>query len=447
MITMNFNDYFYLQRYSIAKKGAILAYNSAIKHQHLDESELKELSWQKTKKLLMHAYENVEWYHETFKKLDLHPNDISKPEYYAQVPILKRQDIICNFEKFIAKGTGSKDLNYITTGGSSGEPLKIGVNKHRIREVQKWQMFNWWDTPLNANIASVYRGLPLGGLKALALGGINWPQKVIRLDATQITPDKIKNFITKYKRIRPKIIHGYVGAVDAIADYILEYNITFDFKPNAIWLTAAPVTKVQESKISKAFNNASICDQYGCSEIYFIASECTHKKGLHIFADSVKLEIVDNSNKIVDYNQQGKIILTNLDEYSFPLIRYENGDEGRLLKERCTCGMSLPLLGKVKGRISDNLILPDGTILSGEYLTTIFDDYTDIVRQFQIVQKKDLSITVKICLYDINKSHRINKEIYKQLETRIDKQVPFKIEIVTKIESNKGKLRYIIKEN
>ena len=444
---MNFKDYFYLQRYALAKKGAVQAYKKGIKHQHLDESELKELSWQKTKKLLTHAYENVAWYHETFKKQGLHPNDIRRPEHYAQVPILKRQDIINNFEKFIAKGTRSKDLNYITTGGSSGEPLKIGVNKDRIREVQKWQMFNWWDTPLNANMASVYRGLPVGGLKALALGIINWPQKVIRLDATQITPNKIEIFISNYQKIQPKIIHGYVGAMDAIADYILEQNISFNFKPNAIWLTAAPVTKLQEQKISKAFNNAAICDQYGCSEIYFIASECSHKKGLHIFADSVKLEIVNKRDEIVNFNEHGKIILTNLDEFSFPLIRYENGDEGRLLKEKCTCGMSLPLLDKVKGRISDNIVLPDGTILSGEYLTTIFDDYTDSVKQFQIIQKKDLSITVKICLYDTTKSDYINNEVYKQLELRINNQVPFKIEFVSDIKSEKGKLRFIIKEN
>ena len=444
---MNFRDYFYLLRYSIAKKGAISAFNNAITHQQLDEQELQELTWNKTKRLLTHAYEKVEWYNKTFKKNDLHPNDISKPEYFSQVPILKRHDLINNFEEFIAKGTKSKDLNFITTGGSSGEPLKIGVSKSRIREVQKWQMFNWWDTPLNANMASVYRGLPVDGFKAMVLGLINWPQKVIRLDATQITQKKIIDFLENYQRIKPKIIHGYVGAMDAIADYILENNISFNFRPNAIWLTAAPITNLQEQKISRAFNNASICDQYGCSEIYFVASECSNKKGLHIFSDSVKVEIVNKNEELVNFNEHGKIILTNLDEYLFPLIRYENGDEGRLLKEKCGCGLSLPLLDKVKGRISDNIILSDNTILSGEYLTTIFDDYTANVKQFQIIQAKDLSITVKICLYEPNDSDFIRNEIYNKLGLIINNQAPFKVDFVGDIKSDKGKLRFIIKEN
>ena len=442
---MNFNNYFYLSRYALAKKRAVEAYKNAIKNQSLKKEDLDALSWIKTQNLLRYAYKNVPWYTEKFNSINLNPNDISKPAYFKQIPILTRQDILENFEKFIANGKKIKDLNLITTGGSSGTPLKIGVSKHRIREVQKWQMFNWWDTPLNANMGSVYRGLPVSGLKKIALDMINWPQKVIRLDATSITPDKIEVFIQKYKKVQPKIIHGYVGAMDAIADYVLENKIVFSCKPNAIWLTAAPVSAIQEHKISKAFN-APVCDQYGCSEIYFIASECQHKNGLHVFADSVKVEIVDRSNKLLNNGEHSKIILTNLDEYAFPLIRYENGDESRLLNEPCTCGLTLPLLDKVKGRISDNIKLPDGTTLSGEYLTTIFDDYTNKVKQFQIIQKKNLSIVVKVKLYIDKDAAFITKVIENELGQRINNQISLKLEFVSEIKQEKGKLKFIIKE-
>jgi len=442
---MNINNYLYLKRYSLGKKGAIDAYKTAILNQRMDESALKALVWEKTKKLVSHAYENVTWYKDKFSELGLHPNDISKPEYFDQIPILKRHEIVNNFEKFIAKGITNKDLNFITTGGSSGTPLKIGVSKTRIREIQKWQMFDWWNTPLNANMASIYRGLPVNGIKKIALGFINWPQKIIRLDATQITPYKVRHFIDQYRKFRPKFIHGYVGAIDAIADYILENDIVFDFKPNAIWCTAAPISIVQEDKISRAFN-APVCDQYGCSELYFIAAECSHKKGLHIFADSVKVEIVDLKGQLVGNGLHGNITLTNLDEYAFPLIRYENGDQGRILDDKCSCGMSLPLMDKVKGRISDNIYLPNGMILSGEYLTTIFDNHTDYVKQFQVIQKKDLSITIKVKTYSDDDSLLIKKFIDDELGKRINNQVACNIDFVSEIYSEKGKLRFIIKE-
>lgn len=442
---MNFNNYFYLWRYALAKKGAMEAYKNAITNQVLSNEDLDELSWTKSKNLVDFAFNNVPWYHEKFKTIGLHPNDISKPEYFQQIPILKRHEIIDNFEKFIAKDITLKDLNFITTGGSSGTPLKIGVSKSRIREVQKWQMLDWWNTPLNADMASVYRGLPIKGLKKMALHVINWPQKVIRMDATQITTHEIETFIQKYKKVQPKIIHGYVGAIDTIADYILENNIEFNFKSNSIWLTAAPVSLIQEQKISKAFNTP-VCDQYGCSEIYFIASECQHKKGLHVFSDSVKVEIVDTNYKTIDHGIHGKVILTNLDEYAFPLIRYENGDEGRFLKEKCSCGLTLPLMDKVKGRTSDNLTFPDGLVLSGEYLTTIFDNYTANVKQFQIIQKKDLSILVRVKLYTNKDATFITKVIENELGNRINNQVSLKLEFVSEIKQEKGKLKFIIKE-
>ena len=233
--------------------------------------------------------------------------------------------------------------------------------------------------------------------------------------------------------------------MDAIADYILENEIVFNFKPNAIWLTAAPVFTIQEYKISKAFD-APVCDQYGCSEIYFIASECQYKKGLHVFADSVKVEIVDANHEVCDDGIHGKIILTNLNEYAFPLIRYENGDEGRFLIDKCTCGLTLPLIDKVKGRISDNITFPSGLVLSGEYLTTIFDDYTAIVNQFQIIQKKDLSIIVKVKLYNDEDADLITNVVLDELGGKINNQVPMMLEFVSEIIQGKGKLKYILKE-
>lgn len=84
---MNINNYLFLKRYSLGKKGAVDAYKKAILNQRMDESALKELVWEKTKKLVAHAYENVTWYKYKFSELGLHPNDISKPEYFNQIPI------------------------------------------------------------------------------------------------------------------------------------------------------------------------------------------------------------------------------------------------------------------------------------------------------------------------------------------------------------------------
>ena len=103
--------------------------------------------------------------------------------------------------------------------------------------------------------------------------------------------------------------------------------------------------------------------------------------------------------------QRGDITVTDLENYVFPLIRYRIGDRGCALSYQCSCGVNLPLMDSVKGRTTDNLPLPDGSVLSGEYLTTIFDDFPDAVHAFSVHQKKDFSIVVSY----VPNNNRIDK--------------------------------------
>lgn len=420
-------------------------FQKTLKNQFLDADELAEVSWKKTTDTIHSAYENVPWYRKKFDEKGLHPDNIVSEEDFQLIPVLSRTELIQNFSEFISQRTNSEKLKISTTGGSTGTPLKIGMDPKANRETAKWQMFSWWNLSPAVNMATLYRGLPVRGVKKLALSLINWPQKVIRLDATSISKAEIDRFIFDFKKYKPKLVHGYVGALDVLADHILKHNIKLP-SPKVVWTTAAPLSKLQENKISKAFG-APVCDQYGCSEMYFISAECPAKEGLHIFSDLVKVEILDEHNKPVSPGTYGKIVLTNLNDDQFPLIRYENGDRGRLLNKTCTCGMALPLMDKVKGRISDNISLPNGTILSGEYLTTIFDNYTDAVKQFQIIQRKSGDISVNIVfIMESAENQKISNKVKAELDNRVKGQVKLKVESVSSISSLKGKLQFIIKE-
>ena len=91
----------------------------------------------------------------------------------------------------------------------------------------------------------------------------------------------------------------------------------------------------------------------------------------------------------------GNLLVTDLTNYAFPLLRYRIGDQGRLLRNPCECGLPFPLMDYVKGRVSDSIRLLDGTMISGEYWTTIFDDHAETIKSFQVVQRKDYSIEIQ----------------------------------------------------
>lgn len=438
---------FFLTKYSLVKPGTKSLFRLALKNQHLPEAELHELQFRKFKELLVHAYRNVPYYRKKYDEAGISPDRINSMEDIRLLPPLTRAEVVSNFEDLFSASVNRNQMRISTTGGSTGTPVKVGFTKRVNRELNMWRLLHWWGLPPTANMASFYRGLPGSRLASFLLKCIYYPRQKILLDATCITEQVIEDFLKQYRRVKPRFIHGYVGAVDTVADYIIEHQIVLQHHPEVIWLTAAPVSKVQEEKISRAFG-APVCDQYGCSELYYIAAQCPHKKGLHLFADNVYFEVLGDDDIPLGKGRWGQVTVTNLDEFNFPLIRYKNGDEGRLMEQTCSCGVTFPLIDKIKGRISEKLTFPDGTTLSGEYLTCLFDDHTDAVKQFQVVQHKDSSVEVRIVFFDkCSDKQAVIQAAYNDLHSRIGEAAPISVIEVSDIINKRGKLQFIIREN
>ena len=198
--------------------------------------------------------------------------------------------------------------------------------------------------------------------------------------------------------------------------------------------------------IETAFN-APVYDQYGCGEVSWLAAQCSHRQGLHIFADARHVECVDDTGKTCDAKQLGAIAVTDLENFVFPFIRYVDGDQGALLDETCSCGINLPLMDAVKGRLTDMVYLRDGTTVSGDYLTTIFDNCPDVVRAFQVVQQANSSLVVRVVpnLQCKNPSVKLD-EVRRTLLERVRHQTSVTIEVVKQIPQDRGKTNVVISE-
>lgn len=163
-----------------------------------------------------------------------------------------------------------------------------------------------------------------------------------------------------------------------------------------------------------------------------------------MFYDTRKIEFVDDKDKPCPTGGMGKILVTDLENRLFPLIRYEIGDKGRALPGTCSCGVTLPLMDKVMGRISDLIKLPTGQVIDGAYMTDIFEDEPDAVRQFQVQQSSDYSIKILVVpnpeFPDVN---AVLNKVAETLRATSDNQVPVEVELTNHIPHAAGKLRFI----
>jgi phenylacetate-CoA ligase len=420
-------------------------YKELLKNQFISRNELNELNWKRTRELLQYAYDHVPYYQNRFSAIGLHPKDIKNPEDYIHVPVLTRLDLQENFKDLVSKEANISGLRLSTTGGSTGHPVKVYHQKNVVRAAAGWRMLSWWGLPPGIDFASVYRDTRTDWRARLISNLLWWPTKRIDLNAADLTPEKMSKFIKEFNRERPSLLHGYVGAIDHLAEFIKDESFEI-LPPEAIWVTSSPLTNIQRKRIESSFE-APVYDQYGCCEIYWLAAQCPQKEHLHSFSDIRKFEFLSDDNLPVEEGQEGKIVVTDLENRHFPLIRYLNGDIGKALPGICSCGVTLPLMSSVKGRVSDIIKLPGGKSISGEYMTTIFDHAPDMVKQFQVIQRKEYSIDILVV---VNEDYPNLADaliaVEKNMKDEVNGTVPVSICPMRNISQKGGKISFIKSE-
>jgi phenylacetate-CoA ligase len=131
-------------------------------------------------------------------------------------------------------------------------------------------------------------------------------------------------------------------------------------------------------------------DFYGTSEVHVVSWECQSGVGYHIDADSILLEVVDDSGRPAAPGEPGWVVVTALWNTAAPIVRYRVEDIATLIRDPCRCGITLPLMGMVEGRTLDWIITADGRRVSPFRLvpvTLLGDEWSPHVRRSRVIQR------------------------------------------------------------
>jgi phenylacetate-coenzyme A ligase PaaK-like adenylate-forming protein len=168
---------------------------------------------------------------------------------------------------------------------------------------------------------------------------------------------------------------------------------------------------------------------------------------MHVNADWALLEVVDeNNNPVPDGEIGAKVLVTNLANYTQPIIRYEIGDMLTMATEPCGCGSNLPLIDHVEGRDSDvfEIKTDKGT---KSLQPTIFElalgRMLD-VREYQLIQEENtrFRILVEPLPGKTVDQGRAEKVMHEQLrEYGLEQQLQIKVEAVERL-TNDGEQKF-----
>lgn len=412
--------------------GEILELQRLLKYRRLSHVELEELRNRKLRAVIHHAYEKAPYYRSLFQSIGLSPEDICTVEDLMHVPITTKEDLrAAGPEMTTAEGIDLSSCYCATTSGSTGEPFTIYLSDRDLRTRRLVEFRSLFSIGLH----------PFDRL--LVLGSLNWKPRprfhhYLGLYRSEYVSAllSVEEQIQILKRISPTILWAFPTVLKSLLHKV-DYRLSELASPR-ILITSAEVLDVALKERVLSDLQMEIFNFYGTIETGRIASECTAHGGLHVNSDHVILECLDG-DRPSEQGKPGAAIVTTLNNYSMPFIRYRLGDIFAYIKKTCNCGSYFPLIDSLHGREGDNIRLPSGKELSPLTLNRIVR-IVDGIDQFRIIQESIDHFVVQLVLCK-RPMNEILSKMRQQFLAYFGEPVKIDIQIVNFIKEEKLKFR------
>ena len=364
--------------------------------QWMNRAELLRLQQEKLRLLLDHAYKNVPFYRSSFEQAGIKTDDFDDPQVLGKIPLLTKQDILANENALIARNSAGGRLIANSTSGSTGEALRFftDMKSWACRRALMIRNQEWVGINLGDRQASLW-GAAMDIDKGKKMRGRlhNWINNMLPLSSYELGENTLRKYVDRLNLFCPKLLTSYPGPLTELAQFMIDRGGLRVPSIHSIISSAETLFTWQKEIIEEAFSRP-VFNRYGCREFGDIAHECERREGLHINVDRMILEILDDNSLPVRPRQVGEIVITDLDNFGMPFIRYRIGDWASHSDHECSCGRGLPLLRSVEGRSLDVVRAPNGNALGGTFWTLLFRSRPGIIA-FQVVQNEVNGVIVK----------------------------------------------------
>ena len=407
-----------------------------------DAERITALQLTRLRELLLDVAAHVPYYRETFAQIGFDPGAVQSVADLSRLPFLTKGVIRANTEKL--KHANARGLSRFNTGGSSGEPLIFFIGDKRVSYdvAAKWRATRWWGVDIGDPEIVVW-GSPIELGKQDRIKQVR--DRLMRtqlLPAFEMSEAKLDQFIATIRSVKPRMLFGYPSALTHIAKHAQKRNVTMtDLGIKVAFVTSERLYYEQRSTIGEVFG-CKVANGYGGRDAGFIAHECP-EGNMHLTADDIVVEIVDEQGQVLPAGQAGEIVVTHLSTNDFPFIRYKTGDIGVLGSAVCKCGRGLPILQDIQGRSTDFVVASDGTVMHGLSLIYILRDLAG-VKAFKVIQESR-ALTRVLVVTENGFPSNANQQIIDGFKRRLGQDVSVVVELVDNIPAEKsGKFRYII---
>jgi phenylacetate-CoA ligase len=283
------------------------------------------------------------------------------PQHWGELPVLTRPEL----QKATSALSGIQPpiqmggLDLSSTSGSTGQPVKVRRTAlaTAIARSMRDRLYYWHGFDANARMATISPDWQ----------DSKWPDGDTHGSWCSFGPYGTKHTLTIFvsteeqldwlSRVQPH----YLTTIGTNLHELAETALSTGCRPAIEAAIAAGTTLAPETRslAAEAFG-ARVIDLYACEEVGPVAIQCPESELLHVCAEHLIVEVLDDNGSPVEPGGTGRVVLTSLYNYATPLIRYEIGDLVETSAGPCCCGRSLPALRRIVGRDRKPIRFADG---------------------------------------------------------------------------------------
>ena len=364
---------------------------------------LHKLQEDRLRSVVRFVYAHSSFYRQRFEEVGVVPEDIKELSDITKLPFTTKIDLRNTYPTGMFCLPGDWVVRYHVSSGTTGKPTVVGYTQGDI---------DMWTDSLARALTSIGLGrgdvIQVGYGYGLFTGGLGLHYGAEKIGAT-VLPIGAGNTERQIELMQD------LGstAIACTPSYFLHINevaqkmgvsIRDDTKLKAGIFGAEPWSDETRRRIEEA-TGIKAYDIYGASEMSGpLFTECHLQNGIHIWADLFLIEAINpKTGEHVEDGERGELVVTTLDKWAFPLIRYRIGDLTILNNEPCECGRTHPRIMRILGR-TDDMIIVRGINVFPSQIESVLMRIPEVGDNYQIIVDRKGPLDVMMVKVEVTES-------------------------------------------
>ena len=315
-----------------------------------------------------------------------------KGKSLSEFPVVNKMIYKDYYDLFLSSIYKDKKLHTMSTSGSTGTPFTIVQDKRkRSRVIAELKLFGEFCGYRQHEKMVFLRVLSEETRKPRY---IEFLQNIYRLDITNLNEANLERIITYIRNKKVEAILLYSSTLDELVRYLEKKRYSLrDYHIKSVIAGGEALNIETRKKARNIFgDNCFIVSRYSNQEMGILGQDSNEYSGFKLNHGSYYFECLRmDSDEPVEEGEVGRLVITDLFNYAFPMIRYDTGDLGIMANH----DSEWSTLRDVYGRRRDVIFNTKGEPVSPATISVYMWKVRG-VRQWQFIQENTREYCLKI---------------------------------------------------